>query len=175
MSISIWEIIIYLLIGFIIWFIYGFIKHVRSQSKYINDDKVFITVKNYDSIVRAIFYAVSHSAILDTRDSKTKNALALYLVGICDYVAQLNNLDDSQFGALFKAYSVGFNNYFDENTADNALLFFALPQNHDDPAFEFVKLGGQTCVQLLVKKNKMASVFVPQLFLELLEKNVIRN
>lgn len=170
MSISIWEIIIYSLIAFIIWFIYGFVKHARSQSRFMNDEKVSITVKNSDSIVRAVFNAVSQSTILDTKDSKTKNALALYLVGICDYVAQSNNLDDSQFGALFKAYSVGFNHYFDENTADKALMFFALPKNHADPAFEFVKLGGQTCVQLLVKNNKMALVFVPQLFLGLLEE-----
>ena len=168
MTISIWELVIYLIIGFITWFVFSFIKHWRSQSRFIKDDKVFVTVKNSDSTVRTIFSAVSHSDILDTRDSKTKNALALYLVGICDYVARVNNLDDRQFFALFKAYSVNFNNYFDESTADEALIFFALPEARNSQAFEFVKLGGQTSAQLLGKKNAMALVVVAKLFFDLL-------
>jgi hypothetical protein len=175
MSISIWEIIIYIVTGLIVWFLYKAFKHSKSQSKFISDDKVFITARKFDSGIREIFGAVSTSSFLDIKQARIQKALALYLIGICDYIAQANNLDDSQFGDFYKNFALVFENYFDESTADKALIFLATLKNQDDPEFEFIKLGGQTCAQLFANKNKMALVFVAQLFMDLLEEQAIRN
>ena len=169
----IWEIIIYLVLGAVVWFIWGFLKHTKKQSPLLADSKVFNAVQKSDKGVREVFGAITGGGLdeVDLSSVRAKRALAFYLVGICDYFSQISDLDDAQFGAFYKTFAINFDNYFDETVADEAILYFASPDDSNDPVLEFVKLGGTTCHRAFGENNAMALVAVASLFNQLLETN----
>ena len=167
----IWDIIIYVVFGALIWFIWGFIKHRKKQTPLLADSKVFNAVQKSDKAVREVFGAITNGDLdqVDLSSERAKRSLALYLVGVCDYFSQEFELDDSQFGAFYNTFAINFDNYFDEAVAHEAILFFAKPDDPNDPALEFVKLGGTTCHQVFGQKNAMAVLAASNLFNQLLE------
>lgn len=169
----IWEIIIYFAIGAVVWFIWGFIKHTMKQSPLLADSKVFNAVQRSDKGVRVVFGAITGDGLdkVDLSSVRAKRALAFYLVGICDYFSQVSDLDDAQFGAFYKTFAINFENYFDETVANEAILYFASPDDPNDSVLEFVKLGGTTCHRIFGEDNAIALFAVASLFNQLLETN----
>jgi len=170
----IWDIIIYLVLGAIVWFIWGFIKHTKKQNPLLADPKVFKAVQKSDKGVREVFGAITNGGLddVDLSSKRAKRSLALYLVGVCDYFSQAFELNDAQFGAFYKTFAINFEHYFDEAVANEAILFFASPDDPNDPSLEFVKLGGTTCQRVFGEKNPMALLAVSNLFNQLLETKV---
>jgi hypothetical protein len=163
----IWDIIIYFVLGATVWFVWGFFKHAKKQNSLLTDSSVFNAVQKSDKGVREVVGAITNGGIdkVDLSSIEAKRAFAFYLVGVCDYFSQAFHLNDSQFGAFYKTFAVNFDHLIDEAIADTAILFFASP---DDPASEFVKLGGMTCQKLFAEKNPMVLLSVSSLFNQLL-------
>jgi|GEM_PF-7069677 len=169
----IWEIIIYLALGAVVWFIWGFIKHTKKLSPLLAESKVFNAVQRSDKGVREVFGAITGGGLdeVDLSSVRAKRALAFYLVGICDYFSQVYDLDDAQFGAFYKTFAINFDNYFDETVANEAILYFASPDDPNDSVLEFIKLGGTICHRTFGENNAMALFAVASLFNQLLETN----